>query len=76
MMKQIYSNITISHVRQTDMAIQTNEVHQKGVAQKAESFADKFDMGEWGLHCITLLFYNNIKIIGIRSVLITFLTLP
>lgn len=48
MMKQIYSNITISHVRQTDMAIQTNEVHQKGVAQKAESFADKFDMGEWG----------------------------
>lgn len=48
MMKQIYSNITISHVRQTDMAIQTNEEHQKGVAQKAESFADKFDMGEWG----------------------------
>ena len=48
MMKQIYSNITISHVRKTDMAIQTNEVHQKGVAQKAESFADKFDMGEWG----------------------------
>lgn len=47
-MKPDYSNITISHVRQTDMAIQTNEEHQKGVAQKAESFADKFDMGEWG----------------------------
>lgn len=30
------------------MAIQTNEDHQNGVAQKAESFADKFDMGEWG----------------------------
>lgn len=44
----MYSNITISHVRQTDMAIQTNEDHQNGVAQKAESFADKFDMGEWG----------------------------
>lgn len=44
----MYSNITISHVRQTDMAIQTNEEHQKGVAQKAESFADRFNMGEWG----------------------------
>lgn len=48
MLKPMYSNITISHVRQTDMAIQTNEDHQNGVAQKAESFADKFDMGEWG----------------------------
>lgn len=38
----------ISHVRQTDMAIQTNDEHQKGVAARAESFAKAFGMGDCG----------------------------
>ena len=38
----------ISHVRQSDMAIQPNDVHQKGVADKAASFAAAFGMGDCG----------------------------
>ena len=30
------------------MAIQSNEVHQLGVAKLAEDFASVFGMGEWG----------------------------
>ena len=41
-------NTIISHVRQGDMAIQSNVEHQKGVAEKAESFAGTFDMGDCG----------------------------
>ena len=42
------SPIIISHVRQTDMTIQTNEEHQLSVAQKAEAFAAEFGMGVYG----------------------------
>ncbi len=38
----------ISHVRQSDLAIQTNEDHQQGVANKAAQFAEVFGMVEWG----------------------------
>lgn len=38
----------ISHVRQADMAVQSNENHQQGVAEKAERYAAEFGMGEWG----------------------------
>ena len=38
----------ISHVRQSDKAIQTNEAHQRGVAALAERFAAKFGMGDFG----------------------------
>lgn len=38
----------ISHIRQLDGAIQLNEEHQEGVAQRAESFASEFDMGDCG----------------------------
>lgn len=38
----------ISHVRQTDLAIQSNDEHQQGVAYLAEKFSHEFDMGEWG----------------------------
>lgn len=30
------------------MAIQSNEDHQQGVAERAERFAAEFGMGEWG----------------------------
>lgn len=40
--------IIISHVRQTDIAIQSNEEHQRGVAQKAKTFAAEFGMGDCG----------------------------
>lgn len=38
----------ISHIRQTDMVIQSNEEHQRGVAQRAETFAAEFSMGDCG----------------------------
>lgn len=40
--------VVISHVRQFDMEIQSNEEHQQGVAEKAKVFAAEFGMGEWG----------------------------
>ena len=39
---------TISHVRQLDLAIQSNEEHQQGVAELASKFAGEFGMSEWG----------------------------
>lgn len=42
------SNAIISHIRQYDMAIQTNESHQRCVAEKAERFAAEFGMGDLG----------------------------
>lgn len=41
-------NTTISHVRQSDMAIQSNDEHQRGVAELASKFAGEFGMAEWG----------------------------
>ena len=38
----------ISHVREFDMKVQTNEDHQRGVAKRAELFAAKFGMGGMG----------------------------
>lgn len=40
--------IAISHIRQSDMKVQTNEEHQQGVARLTEHFAGKFGMGELG----------------------------
>ena len=40
--------INISHVRQSDMAFQTNEEHQKGVAELASIFAAEFGMADLG----------------------------
>lgn len=37
---------TISHVRQSDLVIQTNEEHQRGVASLASRFAESFGCGE------------------------------
>lgn len=42
------SETIISHVRATDMAIQTNEEHQQEVANLAEMFASAFGMGVFG----------------------------
>lgn len=39
--------ITISHINSKG-AIQTNEEHQRGVAQMAEHFATEFGMGDCG----------------------------
>ena len=39
----------ISHVRMTDMVCQSNDDHQRGVAERAETFAADFGMAEWGL---------------------------
>ena len=36
----------ISHIRQSDGAIQSNEEHQLGVAQRAKSFAMNFNCGD------------------------------
>jgi len=41
-------NTIISHVRQTDIAIQSNDEHQQGVAELASEFAREFGMTEWG----------------------------
>lgn len=38
----------ISHIRQIDMSVQTNESHQRGVAERARSFAELFGMGDYG----------------------------
>ncbi len=41
-------NTIISHVRQSDMAIQSNDEHQQGVSELASKFAGEFGMAEWG----------------------------
>ena len=41
-------HMTISHIRTSDWALQTNEEHQEGVALLAALFADEFGMAEWG----------------------------
>lgn len=38
----------ISHIRKKDLAIQTNEAHSCGVAERAESFTQALSMPEWG----------------------------
>lgn len=38
----------ISHIRQSDMAVQSNDAHQYGVAELASKFASEFGMSEWG----------------------------
>jgi len=38
----------VSHIRQLDYVIQSNEEHQLGVAQKSETFAAEFGMGDCG----------------------------
>lgn len=40
--------MTISHIRTSDWALQTNEEHQEGVALLAALFAGEFGMAEWG----------------------------
>lgn len=45
---KVLTKVIISHIRQADNAIQSNEEHQFGVAQRAESFAAKFGMGDCG----------------------------
>ena len=37
----------ISHIRNEDHCIQTNEAHHEGVALLASKFADEFNMSEW-----------------------------
>lgn len=46
-MKTSKSKDIISHIRMSDFAIQTNDDHMRGVAEKAESFAAPFGMAEW-----------------------------
>ena len=44
-------NIIISHIRQDNNGqwiIQTNDEHQRGVAELAGKFAADFDMAAWG----------------------------
>ncbi len=41
-------DLIISHVRQSDRAIQDNDTHMRGVAERAAQFASEFGMGEWG----------------------------
>lgn len=43
-----FENTIISHVRQSDMAIQSNDEHQHGVVELASKFAGEFGMAEWG----------------------------
>ena len=40
--------MVISHVRQSDGAIQDNQSHMVGVGERAALFASDFGMGEWG----------------------------
>ena len=40
--------MVISHIRQSDMAVQSNDEHQYGVAERAESFAKEFGFGDCG----------------------------
>lgn len=44
----VEERLIISHVRESDKEIQTNDKHQQGVAEKAESFAAEFGMGDFG----------------------------
>ena len=41
-------NTIISHVRQPDMALQSNDEHLQGVAELASKFAGVFGLAEWG----------------------------
>jgi CRISPR-associated endonuclease/helicase Cas3 len=45
--QNIIKEITISHI-DNNGAIQSNEEHQRGVAQRAERFAAEFGMGDCG----------------------------
>ena len=38
----------ISHVRTPELEIQSNEDHSRGVAARADSFAETFGMGDLG----------------------------
>lgn len=49
----------ISHVRRSDMEIQLNEDHQRGVAELASKFAGEFGMGDYG--CIMGLLHDKGK---------------
>ena len=40
--------IVISHIRETDMEIQSNDSHSIGVAERAEAFAAEFGLGVFG----------------------------
>lgn len=44
----VEKRLIISHVRESDKEIQTNDEHQQGVAKMAESFAAEFGMGDFG----------------------------
>ncbi len=44
----VEERLIISHVRESDKEIQTNDEHQQGVAEMAESFAAEFGMGDFG----------------------------
>ncbi len=44
----VEERLIISHVRESDKEIQTNDEHQQGVAKRAESFAAEFGMGDFG----------------------------
>ena len=44
----VEERLIISHVRESDKEIQTNDKHQQGVAKMAESFAAEFCMGDFG----------------------------
>ena len=43
-----HSALIISHVRQSDMKVQSNDEHQNGVAKLAETFAAEFGLGDCG----------------------------
>lgn len=43
------TRVIISHIRQSDMYIQSNDEHQHGVAERAQTFAEEFGMGGCGL---------------------------
>lgn len=40
--------IIISHIRTSDLAIQTNYEHSLGVAERAERFTQEIGMSGWG----------------------------
>lgn len=44
----VEKRLIISHVRESDKEIQTNDEHQQGVAKMTESFAAEFGMGDFG----------------------------
>ncbi len=46
-MKESDKRIIISHIRESDMAVQLNDDHQSGVAAMAERFAAEFGMGDY-----------------------------